>query len=107
MGLEGRNGFLRMIPQWMKLSRKAHVYKAVFDTPEGKIVLADLIEFCHLQRSAVIRSVVTGAVDPYSVMQAEGKRDVLMRIMKYVNLSYAEVLAMKGNEEQFEVDNVD
>ena len=96
-----------MIPQWMRLSRKAHVYKAVFDTPEGKIVLADLIDFCHLEKSAIIRSVVTGAVDPLSVAQAEGKRAVMIRIMKYVNLSYAEILAMKGNEEQFEVDNAD
>jgi len=91
-----------MMLNWLKLSRRAHVYKTIFDTPEGRIVLADLKQFSHIDRPIAYRSVITGLSDPYENARAEGKRTVVLRIMNMVGLSYEEIMQLRENEENQE-----
>ena len=56
-------------------------YKATFDTPEGKQVLADLRRFCRA-------TLPTADVDnPNTTYLLEGRREVFLRIMSHLQLT--------------------
>lgn len=86
-------------PAWIRVSKRASVYKAVFDTPEGRIVMSDLRDFCRLERSTLVVNPITRMSDQVATNHAEGRREVLLRIMKFCNISYDDVLRMKHEEE--------
>jgi hypothetical protein len=90
---------MRMISNWLKLSKRANLYKTVFNTPEGQFVLADLKKFCRLELSTLTRNPITGSVDQVATNHAEGRREVMLRIMALTNLSYEDILRLKANEE--------
>lgn len=64
-------------------------YQVVFGTPDGRLVLGDLIAYCHGRKSEF---------DPDDRVHAfnSGKRAVLMRIAEFVNLSLEEIYALRG-----------
>lgn len=64
-------------------------YHAMFMSPGGKTVLADLVGFCHGR---------TSSFDPNDRVHAfnEGKRAVLMRICEFTNLTLEEIYALRG-----------
>lgn len=64
-------------------------YQLAFATPDGKRVLLDLIAYCHGRRSTF---------DPNDRVHAfnDGKRDVLMRIGEFTNLSLDEIYKLRG-----------
>lgn len=64
-------------------------YLVVFGSPDGRIVLGDLIADCFGRRSEF---------DPDERVHAfnSGKRAVLMRIAEFVNLSLEEIYALRG-----------
>ena len=55
-------------------------YRRVFDSPDGKAVLADLAKFCRA-------SVTTFHEDPRAHALAEGRREVWLRIQNHLRLS--------------------
>ena len=64
-------------------------YHMVFGSPDGKVVLADLVAYCFGRRTAF---------DPDARKHAfnEGRRDVLMRIHEFTNLTLEEIYALRG-----------
>lgn len=67
-------------------------YNMVFRSPDGQIVLADLIAHCFGRRSTF---------DPQnpnalSLAHNEGRRDVLLRIEQFTQLSLEEIYALRA-----------
>ena len=54
-------------------------YKRVFDSPDGKIVLKDLMKSCHMLSSTFDK-------DPYETHFNEGARSVLLRILRTIDM---------------------
>lgn len=64
---------------------RRRAYRAVFDTPEGKKVLADLRRFCRAtQPTADINNV-------QATYLLEGRREVWLRIATHLNLTEEDV----------------
>lgn len=79
-----------------RIFRKRHAYRAVFapdgvPSPGGQIVLADLRRFCRASRSTSQVSLVTGCIDPLASAQAEGRREVFLRICNMLHMDDAKV----------------
>lgn len=87
------------LPGWLRISRRAHCYRTVFQSEEGKQVLSDLKQFCRLERSTLTYSPITGMTDPIATQHAEGRREVLLRIMKFASLTYEDIAQLKITEE--------
>lgn len=85
--------------RWYALSAKSAAFKRVFDGKDGEVVLADLAKFCHLERSTLKISPLTGMADPLAMAHAEGRRETLLRIMAYVGLTQQDVAKMRASEE--------
>lgn len=64
-------------------------YHMVFSSPDGKIVLGDLVAYCFGRKTAF---------DPDARVHAfnEGRRDVLMRIQEFTTLTLEEIYALRG-----------
>jgi hypothetical protein len=80
-----------MIEEWMRRYNKAKAYKNVFMpngvlTKDAEIVLKDLKKFCNINRPILIFSPVTRTVDPLANSYAEGKREVGLRVLNYLNI---------------------
>lgn len=84
------------------LQRRRAAYVAVFGgarTPAKDYVLADLRQFCRATVSTTVVSRVSGVVDPIASAQAEGRREVFLRITQYLNLSDADILKFVNRPE--------
>ena len=83
---------------------RARSYKRVFLSDMGDIgfdaetVMADLRTFCHVNRSTTKISRQTGMIDPIATAQAEGRREVFLRIQTMLNLQPAQIERL---QEQF------
>jgi len=64
-------------------------YQVIFSGADGKIVLGDLVAFCFGRKS-------TFDPDPRVHANNEGRRDVLLRIQEFTNLSLEEIYALRG-----------
>lgn len=69
-----------------QLQRAYHVF---FSSPDGKAVLADLIPYCFGRKS-------TFDSDDRVHARNEGRRDVLMRILEFTNLTLEEIYNLRG-----------
>lgn len=69
----------------MNLSDKQSLYKEVFGSPAGKEVMADLNVFCNGTK-------VHGANDPMELMRLEGRREVLLEIVKMLKIKNIETV---------------
>ena len=68
-----------MIGEFDFLKRKKD-YKVVFESPEGKRVLKDLMAFCHYRDSTFVPNDV--GMSAFN----EGKRRVLLRVISLMNI---------------------
>lgn len=64
--------------------RRRQAYRAVFATPEGKIVLADLAAFCGANTDLF-------HPDPHVTANNTGKFRVLQRVLKFLNMEDAQL----------------
>ena len=64
-------------------------YQIVFGSPDGRIVLGDLISECFGRKSEF-------DPDPHIHAFNAGKRAVLMRIAEFTNLTMEEIYALRG-----------
>lgn len=76
--------------------RRRQAYRALFQpggqlSPAAEIVLADLRRFCRASVSTTVVSMVTQQVDPIASAQAEGRREVFLRIIQTLNISDADL----------------
>lgn len=64
---------------------RALAYKRTYDTPDGRVVLADLATFCFLSETTHVVG------DRDSSMIAEGRRQVILRISKMTGLTPVQI----------------
>lgn len=64
-------------------------YQVVAGSPDGRIMLADLVAFCCGRRSTFDR-------DPYVHARNAGRREVLLRITEFTTLTLEEIYALRG-----------
>lgn len=73
------------------LSRKS-AYQRTFLGDDNRphvdavIVLADLKRFCYIERTTAKVSMTTQSIDPLAMAFAEGRREVFMRLVGFLNL---------------------
>ena len=65
--------------------RKRRLYRRVFDTIEGRAVLADLALWCCATQTTHVPG------DPYASAQLEGRRQVYLRLRQGVEMTDAEI----------------
>ena len=64
---------------------RSNDYKKCFSTVEGKRVLQDLIQFCKYRDSSYV------AGDPTGTAFNEGMRRVVLRMIKFLNMSEEDI----------------
>ncbi len=90
-----------------RLTRRADAYRALFLRPDkelavpAEIVLRDLARYCYATRPTLKVSPMTGQADPIAMAFAEGRRDVLNRIIAQVNLTDEQInrISTRGQDE--------
>jgi hypothetical protein len=83
---------LRAARRWISLKNPYKVqamYKSVFDTPEGQVVLAHICK-----HNFVFRTTYVQGADPTKVAFNEGKRHTALSILRFVNKSPEQFLKM-------------
>lgn len=63
-------------------------------TQDGKTVMADLSKFCRLHKSTTVVSHVSGQVDPLASFQAEGRREVILRLLDHLNIDDSDLFQL-------------
>ncbi len=63
-------------------------------TPDAEIVLADLARFCRLHRSTTVVSTVSRQTDVPASFQAEGRREVILRILANLHVDDADLFRL-------------
>lgn len=74
------------------LQRRQRAYQTTFAGPVGELVLADLAKFCRAYTT-------TFHPDPRIAAQLDGRREVFLRIQKYLNLTDDQVWALVSNSD--------
>lgn len=79
--------FLRRV-----IFKRRMAYRQLFEpggqlSPAAAIVLTDLKKFCRAVSSTTQVSLITGCVDPVASAQAEGRREVWLRIIQNLHVS--------------------
>lgn len=80
--------------------RRRQAYRSLFRPANGElsiaaqIVLADLKNFCRATQSTTIVSPLSRTVDPIASAQAEGRREVWLRITQHLNIRDEDLYAI-------------
>lgn len=74
------------------INKRKQAYHAVFDTPAGRIVLADLERFCRGTSS-------TFHPDARIAATLDGRREVFLRVNEHLNLTQEQLFELKTNGE--------
>lgn len=82
-------------------------YRRVFQLQDGKpgnldaeAVLADLARFCNATEPTTRVSPVSRTIDPLAMAQAEGRREVFLRINKFLHVSDADLARMQEQQQE-------
>ena len=67
-------------------------------SPEAEAVIADLARFCRLHRPTTVVSTVSRQTDVPATFQAEGRREVLLRILGHLHVSDADLIRLSEQE---------
>ena len=81
--------------QMQRILRRRSHYRAVFRTPSGERVLADLKRFCRADSSSVMVSPQSGMIDTHAMAVNEGRREVWLRIATHLHLNDADLLRLQ------------
>ena len=73
------------------LFRRQTAYRAIFQSPMGGIVLADMAKFCRAGSS-------TFNPDPYVAARLDGRREVWLRIQNHLQLSQEQLWKLQSGE---------
>lgn len=76
-------------------------YQSLFDASNEsvRIVKSDLADFCYLLQSTT-QSDDSKKVDPIATARMEGRREVMLHILKYMNVNLAQLELMIQAQEQ-------
>jgi hypothetical protein len=83
---------------WWRLSRKVQAYRSLEGAHGFAIVMADLADFCHYNRPTTKISPVTQSVDPIAMAQAEGRREVFLRIKAMMDVNDIKIRSWMHDE---------
>lgn len=67
-------------------------------TPDAEAVMADLARFCRLNRSTTVVSMITQQTDVPASFQAEGRREVIQRILAHLHVDDADLVRITEKE---------
>lgn len=93
-----------MMERLQKILNRRQAYRRIFLGDDGKLtndaeaVLYDLARFCRLHRSTTIVSSVSRQTDVPASFQAEGRREVIMRILSHLHVDDADLFRLTEKE---------
>ncbi len=93
-----------MIDRIQKILNRRKAYRRMFLdgegklTPDAEVVLADLARFCRLHRSTTIVSTVSRQTDVPATFQAEGRREVILRVLGHLHVDDADLVRITERE---------
>lgn len=93
-----------MIDRIRKIINRRLAYRRCFLDAEGnltqdaEIVIQDLARFCRLHRSTSIVSLTTRQTDVPASFQAEGRREVILRILGHLHVDDADLVRLTERE---------
>lgn len=93
-----------MIDRLQKILNRRGAYRRLFLGDDGKLkpdaeaVFADLARFCRLHRSTTIVSTVSRQTDVPASFQAEGRREVILRILGHLHVDDADLIRITERE---------
>ena len=93
-----------MIDRIQKILNRRRAYRRIFLgdngklTKDGEIVISDLIRFCRLYQSTTIVSTVSRQTDVPATFQAEGRREVILRLLAHLHVNDADLFHLTEKE---------
>lgn len=93
-----------MIDRVQKILRRRQAYRRIFFgddgklSPDAELVISDLARFCRLHRSTTIISTVSRQTDVPATFQAEGRREVILRILGHLHVDDADLVRLTERE---------
>nr|DAQ54395.1 MAG TPA: hypothetical protein [Caudoviricetes sp.] len=93
-----------MIDRIQKVLNRRQAYRRIFLdgdgnlTPDGEAVIRDLARFCRLHRSTSVVSLTTRQTDVPATFQAEGRREVILRILGHLHVDDADLVRLTERE---------
>lgn len=76
-----------------RVLRRRQAYRRKFLRDDGRaldvdaeVILADLAKFCRLHKSTAIYAPLRGVIDPIASARADGRREVILRILEHLHL---------------------
>lgn len=93
-----------MIDRIEKILGRRQAYRRLFLGEDGKLtrdgeaVIKDLARFCRLHRSTTVVSTVSRQTDVPASFQAEGRREVILRILGHLHVDDADLVRLTERE---------
>lgn len=93
-----------MIERLQKILNRRQAYRRIFLdgegklTPDAEVVFNDLAKFCRLHRSTSVVSMVSRQTDVPATFQAEGRREVILRILGHLHVDDADLVRITERE---------
>lgn len=93
-----------MIDRIQKILNRRQAYRRMFLGNDGKLtkdaelVINDLARFCRLHRSTSVISLTTRQTDVPATFQAEGRREVILRILGHLHVDDADLVRLTERE---------
>lgn len=93
-----------MLTRLEKVLGRRQAYRRLFLDAEGKltrdaeIVISDLARFCRLHRSTTVVSTVSRQTDVPASFQAEGRREVILRVLGHLHVDDADLVRLTEKE---------
>jgi hypothetical protein len=93
-----------VIDRLERILRRRQSYRRLFLDADGKLtrdaelVINDLARFCRLYRSTTVVSIVSRQTDVPASFQAEGRREVILRILGHLHVDDADLVRLTERE---------
>lgn len=87
-----------------KILKRRQAYRRMFLDDDGKltkdaeVIISDLARFCRLHRSTSIISMNTRQTDVPASFQAEGRREVILRILGHLHVDDSDLFRLTEKE---------
>jgi hypothetical protein len=97
-----------MIERVKQILQRRRAYRTAFLdsqgrlTPHGEAIIADLKRFCRFEQSITVISPISRQTDVPASFQAEGRREVLNRILAHLHVSDADLVRIQERLEDHE-----
>lgn len=89
-----------MIDGIQRILNRRNAYRRLFLNedgtlkPDAEAVFSDLARFCRLHRSTTVVSTVSRQTDVPATFQAEGRREVILRILGHLHVDDAALVKL-------------